>query len=387
MRILHTSDWHVGKRLNGRERLDEQADVLNEIAELCEAESIDLVLVAGDIFDTFTPSADAEELFFSSIKKIAGQGRAVLLISGNHDDGVRLSASAPIAEEHGIYIVGNARKPLPLSSARVVRPVRSGKGYAVFENGAGEQVFVSTLPYPNEARFKEEKTSLSYVEQMSAWMNEGAAENTDGLPSVLMAHIFVLGGAVSEGERSIDVGGARAVPVESLPKCDYVALGHLHKKQHFGKGHCYYSGSPLQYAFDEGTDKGVKVFDLTKNGVENLRDVPLKSGKRLVRLKALSVEEGIALLQENAEHLVELTLYLSSPLSSQESAALAASGNLVSLLTQVRTETEYVAASRRNFSDAELFEEFYRTQYGEEADARLKQLFLEALLEADEHRT
>lgn len=386
MRILHTSDWHVGKRLNNRERLAEQAEVLNEIAAICESEAIDLVLVAGDIFDTFTPSAEAEELFFSSIKKIAGEHRSVLLISGNHDDGVRLSACAPLAQEYGIYVVGNARNPLPLSSTRGVRPIASGKGYAIFENAGGEQVFVSMLPYPNEARFKEEKSTLSYVEQMQAWMNEGAAQNTGGLPSILMAHIFVLGGAVSEGERSIDVGGARAVPVESLPGCDYVALGHLHKRQHFGKGHCYYSGSPLQYAFDESADKGVKVFDLTKNGVENLRDVPLQSGKRLVRIQALSVAEGMQRLQENAEHLVELTLHLTAPLSSVEAAALSAKGNLALLLTQVHAETEYAAVSRRQFTDAELFEEFYRSQYGEQVDARLKQLFLEALAEADEER-
>lgn len=384
MRILHTSDWHVGKRLLGRDRLDEQADVLNEIAELCEREQIDLVLVAGDIFDTFTPSAEAEELFFSSIKKIAGERRAVLLISGNHDDGVRLSASAPLSQEYGIYFVGNARLPLSLSSARPVRPVRSGTGYVVFENEAGEQVFVSALPYPNEARFRQEKSALSYVEQMQAWLDEGAAQNTDGLPSVLVAHIFVLGGVSSEGERSIDLGGARAVPVDCLPACDYVALGHLHKRQHFGKGHCYYSGSPLQYAFDEAADKGVKVFDLTANGVENLRDVPLKSGKRLVRLEALSVEEGIALLAQHPNSLAELTLHLTSPLTIAEATALSAAGNLASLITQVRAETDYTPSSRKHFSATELFEEFYRSQYGEEANERLKELFLEALAEVDE---
>ena len=110
MKILHTSDWHIGKRLISRERLDEQAEVLDEIVEICEREEIDLVLIAGDIFDTYTPSADAEELFYRKIKKVAGQDRAVLLISGNHDDGVRLSAAAPLAEEYGIYIVGNDRK-------------------------------------------------------------------------------------------------------------------------------------------------------------------------------------------------------------------------------------------------------------------------------------
>ncbi|MBO7298103.1 MAG: exonuclease subunit SbcD, partial [Clostridia bacterium] len=112
MKILHTSDWHIGKRLMGRFRLDEQAQVLDEIASLCDTETIDLVLIAGDIFDTYTPGAEAEELFFSKIKKIAGEHRAVLLISGNHDDGVRLSAVTPLSEEQGVYIIGNNRAPL-----------------------------------------------------------------------------------------------------------------------------------------------------------------------------------------------------------------------------------------------------------------------------------
>ena len=125
---------------------------------VCDRENAELVLIAGDVFDTYTPSAEAERLFFKTVKKLAGEHRAVLMISGNHDDGVRLSATAPISEECGVYIVGNDRRELPLNSDRKVRPVSSGKGFAVFENDKGEKVFVSTLPYPNEARFKEEKS-------------------------------------------------------------------------------------------------------------------------------------------------------------------------------------------------------------------------------------
>ena len=287
MRILHTSDWHVGKRLMGRERLDEQSQVLDEIANICDDENIELVLIAGDVFDTYTPSADAEELFYSKIKKVAGNNRAVLIISGNHDDGVRLSSIAPFSEEQGVYIVGNARMPVSIKGeGRSIRPVQSGKGYVIFADGNDNKVFISTLPYPNEARFKEEKSELSYIERMKGWMDEGESGNVEKLPSVFMAHIFVAGGAVSEGEREIDLGGARAVPVELLPKSDYIALGHLHKKQKMGAGHCYYSGSPLQYSFDERPDKSVKVFDLTKEGVIGLKDVPLTSGRNLIRLTA-----------------------------------------------------------------------------------------------------
>ena len=134
MRILHTSDWHIGKRLMGRERLKEQSAVLDEIVQICDREEVELVLIAGDIFDTYLPSAEAEDLFFTKIKAVAGKERAVVLISGNHDDGVRLSASAPLSEELGIYIVGNSRREIPLTSHRKVRPLRAGKGFAVFEN-------------------------------------------------------------------------------------------------------------------------------------------------------------------------------------------------------------------------------------------------------------
>ncbi len=384
MRILHTSDWHIGKRLMGRERLDEQAAVLDEIISICETESIELVLIAGDIFDTYTPSAEAENLFFNKIKRVAGENRAVLLISGNHDDGVRLSAAQPLAEEQGIYIVGNARTPLKVGGERAVKVSASGKGYAIFENGAGEKFFISTLPYPNEARFKEEKTELSYVEQMQKWIAEGESGNVDNLPSVFMAHLFVLGGLASDGEREIDLGGARAVPVEALPKSHYVALGHLHKKQRMGKGHCYYSGSPLQYAFDEMADKSVKVFDLTANGAENVKEVPLTSGKKLLRLEAVSVEAALALLDEYPDGLIELKLCLTAPLTASDTAALSAKSNLVSLLPEIKTEDTIEFVSRKGMSDDELFSTYYRSAYGAEPQEALKTLFLETLNEVIE---
>ena len=385
MKILHTSDWHIGKRLMSRERLDEQAEVLDEIVRICEQEQIELVLIAGDIFDTYTPSAEAEDLFYSKIKQVAGENRAVLIISGNHDDGVRLSAAAPLAEEQGIYIVGNARKSVLIKdSVRKIHPVQSGKGYVVFENENGEKAFISTLPYPNEARFKEERSDLPYIERIKHWIDEGESGNIEKLPSVFMAHVFVVGGVVSEGEREIDLGGARAIPVEALPKSDYIALGHLHKKQHMGKAHCYYSGSPLQYSFDESADKGVKVFDLTKNGVENLKDVALTKGKKLIRLEAENAQEALNLLEKYPDNLVEMKLILTAPLVSSDAQALAAKTNLVSLVSEVRTEEQMEFQSRKGLSSDALFTAFYRANYGEEPKSELKELFLSTMQEIEE---
>ena len=385
MKILHTSDWHVGKRLMGRERLAEQAEVLDEIIALCESEQIELVLIAGDIFDTYTPQAEAEELFFSKIKKVAGKDRAVLIISGNHDDGVRLSAVSPLSQEQGVYIVGNSRAAISNGyQGRKTHPTASGKGYVVFENERGEKAFIATLPYPNEARFKEEKSELSYVERMKGWIDEGISGNTENLPSILLAHIFVAGGKASDSEREIDLGGARALPIEALPKSDYIALGHLHKKQKMGVGHCYYSGSPLQYSFDERADKGVKVFDLTQNGVENLRDIPLTKGKKLVRLEAETLEMAETLLEKYADNLVEMKLILTAPLTQGDSARLASHDNLVSLVAEVRTEEEIRFESRKGLADSALFDAYYKSAYKAEPKAELKDLFLSVLNELQE---
>ena len=385
MKILHTSDWHIGKRLINRERLDEQTEVLDEIVEICDREGVELVIIAGDVFDTYTPSAEAERLFYSKIKLVAGENRAVVIVSGNHDDGVRLSAAAPLSQEQGIYIIGNERRMFAFGdTVRPVRPIASGKGYATFVNEKGERVFLSFLPYPNEARFKEEKSELPYVEQMQKWIEEGESGNVDKLPSVFVGHLFVAGGAVSDSEREIDLGGARAIPVEALPKSDYIALGHLHKKQHMGKGHCYYSGSPLQYAFDERADKGVKVFDLTADGVQDLHDVPLTKGKKLVRLQADDVESALTLLQAYPDELVEMKLILTAPLVASDAQALSANKNLVSLIAEVRTEENLAFESRKGLSSESLFDLFYKTNYGAEPKEELKTLFLQTLTELDE---
>ena len=239
MRILHTSDWHIGKRIAGRERLEEQRAILSEIADLCESERIELVLIAGDVFDTFLPSAEAEDLFYAAVKKIAAGKRAVVAISGNHDDNVRLTAATALSEEQGIYIFGNSGRVPRLSAARSIRAAAAGKSHILFENDNGDRVFVHALPYPNEARLKETKNAdESYFDKMRRWIGEGERCNTQGDPSVFLAHIFVAGGKVSDSEREIDLGGARAVPLELLPRCDYAALGHLHRRQSFAGNVC-----------------------------------------------------------------------------------------------------------------------------------------------------
>lgn len=376
MKIAHTSDWHIGKKLMGRDRGEEFKEVLAEIAGICRDEKVELLLVAGDVFDTYTPSAEAEEIFYSSVRNIASTC-AVLIISGNHDDYVRLTAAQALSEELNIYTVGNNLKALDCKKRGNCYPVESGGGYAVFENAAGERVYVNTLPYPNEARFKEGKSDESFSDKMKRWIEYGERAKSDKIPSVFLSHIFAAGGKASDSEREIDLGGARAVGLNLFPKCDYSALGHLHKRQRLG-GNIYYSGAIMRFTFDEaGQEKSINVFDLTSGGVQNFKTVPLNTCKKLVRLEANSVADGVKLLETNGDAIAELTLNLKSPLSPSEMSELHAHENLYSLKMSVDSELMpgYMTENEGK-SSSQLFSEFYFSKFGTDVPAELLTLFL-----------
>ena len=376
MKILHVSDLHIGKKLMGRERSAEYRAVFAELCKICKNREVELVLIAGDVFDTYTPSAEAEEIFYNGIKLLSGES-AVLIISGNHDDYIRLTAAASLAQEHNVYIVGNNLTPINCAKRGKAYPAKSGNGWVIFENEKGERVYINALPYPNEARFKEGKTEETFEEKMSRWIAAGEEGKTEKIPSVFLSHVFVAGGSVSDSEREIDLGGARAVPLSLLPDCDYCALGHLHKRQKLGKN-AYYSGAPMQFSFDEcGAEKSVNVFDLTQNGVENFEQIAIKSARKLIRLQTNGVLDGIALLKNNAEYFVELTIHLNAPLTPHENSALHENENLVSFKAEINAaDTGEKLVSNKNKSSSQLFSDYYKLRYGAEVPQELLTLFL-----------
>lgn len=387
---MHTSDWHIGKRLFGRERIEEQREALREIVDVCDREGVELVLVAGDVFDTYLPSSEAEDLFYTSVKALAGVDRTVVIISGNHDDNIRLAAATSLSEEYGIYIYGNISHIPDISARRSTHPVRAGVNFMVIENARGERVFLNLLPYPTEARFKEEKIAdESFCDKMRRWIGAGEKENAEKLPSIFMSHIFVAGGTVSEGEREIDLGGARAVPLELLPDCDYIALGHLHRKQHMGnRRNIFYSGSILQYAFDEANvEKDVIVFDISSSGVSDLKIIKLNSGKKLVRLAANGIRDALDLLSRYENCFIELTLFLKEPLiPSQIKELKECNEGLISIVPEINASdiTLSDCVSRKNLSSSELFTDYYLNQFGEAPPEDLLALFMEIAEGRDE---
>ena len=382
MNILHTSDWHIGKRLLDRERLPEQIAALDEIARICDERAVELVLVAGDVFDTYMPSAEAEQVFFRAVRKIAGKERAVVLVSGNHDDGVRLAASSPLAAEEGIYLFGHGQDVMPAGGDRPVRAVAAGEGWLIVQNAAGECVYLNALPYPNEARLREEKSEEAYSEKLRRWIARGEAGFTGGMPHILLSHLFVAGGRTSDSERDIDLGGARAVPLSLFDGFDYVALGHLHKPQALG-GKVFYSGSLLQYAFDEQEKKQVVLIGTDGEKICSREEIMLTAGRRLVRLEESSPERAAQLLGQYEGCYIELTLHVTAPLTSQETQMLrAANEGLVSLIVRTQAQDAAPAVRRSALSHKQLFLEYYRSQYGEDPADELTEAFL-GLLEED----
>lgn len=364
-----------------RERLPEQRETIAEIARICDEYRVDLVLVAGDVFDTHLPSAEAEEAFFCAMKSLSSNGRAVVVVSGNHDDGVRLAASSPLTGGEGIYLFGGTNVPA-MGGMRRVRATEADAFHVVIRTDKGEAVYVNALPYPNEARLREERSEESYAEKAARWIARGDEAYRGDMPHILLSHLFLAGGKASDSERDIDLGGARAVPASVFPATGYVALGHLHRKQ--ACGNIRYSGSILQYAFDEAnTEKSVVLLRTEGNDVRVEREIPLTSGKRLVRLEARSAEDGARLIGNYPDCFIELTLHLTAPLTTAETEFLrSANEGLVSLIVRVDAAHAPVV-SRNELKRDELFAAYYRSVYGCDPAPELTQTFLR-LLEEEE---
>ena len=341
-----------------------------------------MVLVAGDIYDTYTPSAEAEQLFFDFIKVLGSPSRAVVIISGNHDDSVRLSASHLLASTHNVYIFGGENTPA--LGGEKVRATRIGKNFIQIEKDA-DKAYIGVLPYPSEQRLGEKKSDLSYTETIKSWVENCFENNNENLPSILCSHLFLLGGERGESEREIELGGARILPTSVIPEsCSYTALGHIHKRQAISNSrNIYYSGSIMQYAFDEvGLEKSVSVFDFDKSGVSNLKTFKLDLSKELVKIVAIGVDDAKALLEKYENSLVYLTLKLDRPLSELESKELF--GNYPQLVdykletTQIKNRENQ--PSRKELNDKELFESYYFSKYGERVPEEIITLYLKAML-------
>ncbi|MGW4772669.1 exonuclease SbcCD subunit D [Nocardia sp. NPDC004278] len=298
MRMLHTSDWHIGRTFHGVDLLADQAAVLAAIAELVAAESVDVVVLPGDVYDRSIPSADAIAVCIQGFEAIRAAGAQIIATSGNHDSPTRLGAGASFAAAGGLHLrttVTDADRPVLLSDAH------------------GAIAFYG-IPYLEPEITRAElgvPQARSHAQILDAAMGRiraDIAERPD-TRTVVLAHAFVVGGEATGSERSISVGGVETVPLSAFDGIDYVALGHLHSPQTLS-GSVRYSGSPLPYSFAETAHrKAVWLVDLDATGLGSVqrRDLPLVRG--LSRLTGTLDELLTAAAYSEAEqHYVSATL-------------------------------------------------------------------------------
>jgi DNA repair protein SbcD/Mre11 len=404
MKLLHTSDWHLGKRLDDFSRMEEQQAVLQEICEIAEREQVDAVLVAGDLFDTFNPPTEAVDLFYKTLKRLAADGkRPVIAIAGNHDSPDRIEAPDPLARECGIIFAGYPNSVIaPFELDAGLKVLQSDEGFLELQlPGTPALLRILHTSYANEYRLKtflghenSEEELRTVLQEKWQKLAEQYCDETG--VNILVSHLFMVkkGDELPEEPEDekpiLHVGGAQAVYTENIPKqIQYTALGHLHRMHCVDEKPCpvYYGGSPLSYSFAEANQKKYVLIIETEPGeLAKVREVELTSGKRLLRKRAKGLEEALQWLGENQDALVELTLVTETFLTAMERRKLnAIHSGIVAIIPEV-TDAENLMGSRQeqidlNQSMEELFIDYFKHEKGQEPGEDLMNLFKEILAE------
>ena len=293
MKILHTSDWHVGKVLKGRDRHDEQVAVLRSIVATARDENVDVVLVPGDLFETAAPAAKAQGLVMRTLLALREDGRHVVVIAGNHDNQALLDAVyRPVLGELGLHVLGTPKRP-------------DSGGLMTLRTRTGELINVAALPFLShryavraaEVLLHETaEHTLDYARRVADIVALLTAGFTPEAVNVVMAHATLLGGRRGGGERDVQTALDYELSASMFPAtAHYVALGHLHRQQEI-PGPCpiFYSGSPLAIDFGEEANESVVLVVTAAPGIRaDARPVPVTGGRRLRTLRG-TLDEVIA---------------------------------------------------------------------------------------------
>lgn len=339
IRILHTADWHLGRTRLGdgiaaRNRHEEQERVLGEICRIVEEEKIDLVIHAGDVYDTYNPPAESEELFYRTMVRLADGGRrGIVVVAGNHDSPDRLCASRKLAEELGIVVVGRPEETpttFDLGDGKVAC-IASGPSFLRLRLANDATIDIAPIPYVSESRLGRRLVERlddpdaveNYDRAVAGIAARGVEQFDERNPGIVVAHLYVAGTRKSEkeesdprlsgSERPGSIGDAYRVSADSFPEqVDYVALGHLHRPQELvgqDPTTIRYAGSPIPYSFSEADDaKSVVVVTFDEESGEDgekrveTERIELKEGRRLIRKRGLvgldALEEFLASIDD-----------------------------------------------------------------------------------------
>ncbi len=385
--------------------MSEQVQFIDELCQICQDERIDLIVVAGDIYQTVNPSAVAEQLFYEALERLSDHGRrGVIVLAGNHDNPDRISAPAPLANRHGITLLGLPNSPLYATSYNkdTVERVAAGPSWCeVHVPSCDHSAIVLAVPYPSEARLNEMLSdSLAddvvlkmYNQRIQRLFATLATQYRQDAVNLAFSHLYVMGGLESESEIPIQVGGTYAVDPSVFPvDADYIGLGHLHRPQVVSgtKAPARYAGSPLAYSFSEASQqKSVTVIDVTPGAKAIINELPLSCGKPLLRYRAQhGLAQAINFLGEtrNQDAFIDLEIFLDQAFTQEMAQRLRSQHPGIIHIRPVfaALETAQEEATTQGLSVAEMFVRFFKERYHTEPEEAVIDLFLHLAQEMQE---
>jgi exonuclease SbcD len=381
VRFLHTADWHVGKALRGRSRMDEYAAALEQVAAVAIDREVDAVLVAGDVFDSPAPPPEAEKLVYDFLARLVPRRIACVLIAGNHDHPRKLGALASLLEGLRIHVRSE------------VRPPEEGGVVAVPSRDGAEEARVAVLPFVPERKIVDACTVMdsghNWFAAYSGRIEQILAALVTALPAtsvnVVLGHLLVDGARVGTGERALHLGQVYAVEPQRLPSSvQYIGLGHLHRPQEvLAPARTFYAGSLIELDFGEREqDKRVVIFEAKAGRPASIEWVPLTAGRRLRDIGG-SLDELRAIAAEVGEDFLRVTVKADGPVPGLADRIKELLPNALDVrIDHPRREggADLAGSRRVGVEPGRLFATYYERRNGSPPGLEIQRLF-EALYE------
>jgi exonuclease SbcD len=383
VRIVHTSDWHAGRVWKMVDRLPELGAALEDMGDFVERERIDLLLVSGDVFDAREPSAEAERLVFSFLRRVGQAGVRTVVIAGNHDHPARLDAWGILAELVNVHAVGRPRRP-------------EHGGVVEVTGRAGDRAMVACLPFAParglvtalELAQSDTAAHQRYADGVKAMVEQLASRFRPDTVNLLVAHTHLEGAVLSGSEKQAHIGEQWAAAGQALPPAaHYVALGHIHRPQRVesAPAPALYAGSPLQLDFGEaGEEKSFVVIDARPRQPARIERVPYRGGKSLEEVRMTLAELGRAAGELRARGWLRVTVPLTGRDPDVNSKVRRLLPNAVSVDVEL-AESEAIAppASTRGLRPIELYRAYHRGEHGAEPEPPVAAAFEQLLATAE----
>lgn len=399
MKILHTSDWHLGKSLDGFSRLEEQNLFLEELSSILEREQIDMMLISGDIFDNPIAPAKAEGMLYKYLKRYSKNGeRPIIVISGNHDSSEKLEALNSLSMDFGIIFIGSVNTIIPEGVYGKWSITMSSEGFFKISL-KNEAISIIRLPYINdktvlslkECEIEDVSLQRNYSKDVGDLLNNFSTNFSEESINIVMAHLFLQNGEPSDSEREI-LGGSLLVNMKDLPESPQVyALGHLHKTQNFihGKSKISYSGAPIKYSKSERNNKNsVNIIRIEKGKEAEIRREYLNDYKPIEIWTAYSPEEAIDICEKNKDKncYVYFEIYCENFLERELVSTLKRIKKDIVEIKPCFTVTEMTIEEIEDLnlkSMEEIFFDFYRFKKNRIPSNEVMKVFSEILKDGD----